>query len=84
MKRIFKVFKQIYKDNAGIEQEREFIMTIVKDCNDYNYRVMNLSALSVWKDRYFDTFEEAETFLNSHPYYLYDISDYFLDSQEEY
>lgn len=68
-KQCIKTFKQIYKDpNTKEEKSFTYRMTIVKDTEDYMYRLMNLDELSIWKEKRFKTFKTAEEFLNKHPH----------------
>ena len=67
-KQCIKTFKQIYNDPETKEKrEYSYTVQIVKDTNGYKYRIINMKDLTIW-NRYFDTFKEAEEFLNKHPH----------------
>lgn len=67
-KQCIKTFKQIYKDQKTQERkEYSYTVQIVKDTDGYKYRIMNMKDVTIW-NRYFDTFGEAEEFLNKHPH----------------
>ena len=62
-------FKQIYIDKETQEQ-KEFCyqVTIIKDTEDYNYRILNVTNGTLWKNYRFNTFNQAADFLNNHPH----------------
>ena len=63
-----KTFKQIYKDKETLEEKEFFYkVSIVKDTEDYKYRIINLDSMSIWKGWKFDTYNEAKNFLIKHP-----------------
>lgn len=70
-KQCIKTFKQIYKDKET-QQEKSFLyhMIIVRDTEDYQYHLLNVDSMSLWKNYRFKTFKEAELFLNKHPHYI--------------
>jgi len=62
-------FKQIYIDKETQEQKENFYqVTIIKDTEGYNYRILNVTSGTLWKDYRFKTFKQAEEFLNNHPH----------------
>lgn len=68
-KECVKTFKQIYY-NKKTKEKISFIyhMSIVRDTEDYQYRLLNIDSMTLWKKYRFKTFEEAEDFLNKHPH----------------
>lgn len=69
MKKEIKTFKQIYKDKeTNEEKEFTYRMSIVKDTVNFKYRLINLDSMSIWKNWEFDTYNDAESFLNNHPH----------------
>lgn len=70
-KQCIKTFKQIYKDKET-QQEKSFLyhMIIVRDTEDYQYLLLNMDTMTLWKNYRFRTFKEAESFLNKHPHYI--------------
>lgn len=68
-KKCIKTFKQIYKDKET-QQEKSLLyhMTIVRDTEDCQYRLLNIDTMSLWKKYRFNTFKKAEDFLNKHPH----------------
>ena len=72
---LLRTFKQVYTDKVTKEQkEYEYQVTIVKDTNDYKYRILNVTSGTLWAKKSFDTFEEADLFLQKHPHYNKNIS----------
>lgn len=66
-KQYIKTFKQIYKKDGKIK-EFTYRVGIVQDTEEYIYRIINLDNLTIWKTYRFNTFKEAEDFLNRHPH----------------
>lgn len=68
-KECIKTFKQVYKDKVtGKEREFSYRMGIVKDTEDYTFRLINLDEMAIWKRWRFTTYEQAENFLDRHPH----------------
>lgn len=62
-------FKLVYKDPETKEEKEYFYqVTIVKDTDDYSYRILNITEGTLWKDRRFNTMNEALDFINMHPH----------------
>lgn len=57
-KECIKTFKQIYKDKEA-QQEKSFLyhMTIVRDTENYQYRLLNMDTMTLWKNYRFRTFK---------------------------
>ena len=70
MKRTYlRNFKQVYKDpETKKEKEYFYQVTIIKDTDDYSYRILNVTEGTLWKDRRFNTMDEALDFINMHPH----------------
>lgn len=70
MKRTYlRNFKQVYKDPKTKEEKEYFYqVTIVRDTEDYSYRILNVTEGTLWKDRHFNTMNEALDFINMHPH----------------
>ncbi len=68
-KRYIKTFKQVYFDQKDqCQKEHMYCVGIVKDTEDYMYRIMNFDELSIWKTYRFKTFKEAQHFIDNHPH----------------
>lgn len=68
-KRYIKTFKQVYFDKKEqCQKEHIYHVGIVKDTEDYMYRIMNFDELSIWKTYRFKTFKEAQHFIDNHPH----------------
>jgi hypothetical protein len=70
MKRTYlRNFKQIYK-NPDTKEEKEYFyqVAIVKDTDDYSYRILNVTEGTLWKDQHFYTMNDALDFINAHPH----------------
>ena len=80
MKRTYlRNFKQVYRDPKTKEEKTYFYqVTIVKDTDDYSYRILNVTSGTIWKDRRFKSMEEALEFIENHPHAIlenpYEIS----------
>ena len=65
-----KDFKQIYNDKITQEQkEYDYQVIIIKDTDDYTYRILNVTSGTIWKNYRFATYKQANDFLMSHPHY---------------
>ena len=47
---------------------------IVKDTNNYEYRILNITDGVLWKDKSFKTFDDALMFLDKHPHCTNDVA----------
>ena len=70
MKRTYlRNFKQVYRDPKTQEEKEYFYqVTIIRDTDDYSYRILNVTSGTIWKDRRFNTMNEALDFINMHPH----------------
>lgn len=77
MKRTYlRNFKQVYKDPETKEKKEYFYqVTIVKDTDDYSYRILNVTEGTIWKDRRFSTMNEALDFINMHPHAIEEVKE---------
>ena len=66
-KQCIKTFKQVYKKD-GETKEFTYRVGVIKDTEGYVYRIMNFDDLTIWKTYRFNTFKEAEEFLDRHPH----------------
>lgn len=67
---VIKTFKQTYTDKNNIQRSFCYNVTIVKDTEDYTYRILNLDSFSIWKAQKFKTYKEALKFIEKHPHNL--------------
>ena len=76
MKRTFlRNFKQVYRHpQTKEEREYNYQVVIVKDTNNYEYRILNITSGTLWKDKSFKTFDDALMFLNKHPHCTNDVA----------
>ena len=70
MKRTFlRNFKQIYVDpHTNEKKEYKYQVAIIKDTEDYKYRILNVTSGTIWKQYAFRTFDDALKFINNHPH----------------
>ncbi len=70
---ISRSFKQIWKDKkTQKEKEYNYEVIIIRDTEDYNYRILNLKTCTIWKNLRFKTFNEAKLYLEKHPHCIKD------------
>ena len=76
MKRTYlRNFKQVYRDPKTKEEKTYFYqVTIIKDTDDYSYRILNVTSGTLWKDRRFKTMKEALEFIEDHPHAILENS----------
>ncbi|MBO7536194.1 MAG: hypothetical protein J6T34_03520 [Bacilli bacterium] len=74
MKRTFlRNFKQVYRDKATKEEkEYRYQVTIVRDTENYLYRILNVTEGTLWKNISFKTMDDALLYLEKHPHAIKD------------
>ena len=69
VEKYIQTFKQIYFHQKEHKvKERIYHVGIVRDTEDYMYRIMNFDDLTIWKTHRFSTFNDAKEFLDKHPH----------------
>lgn len=63
-----KTFKQTYKYNNNKEKTMFYRIGIVRDTEDYKYRIINLDSMAIWKHYRFETYSDAKEFIDNHPH----------------
>lgn len=77
---ILRTFKQVYNDKVTKEKkEYEYQVAIVRDTNDYKYRILNVTSGTLWAKLSFNTFEDADLYLSKHPHYQKDTDAKLID-----
>ena len=70
MKRTFlRNFKQVYRDKATKEEKEYYYqVAIVRDTENYLYRILNVTEGTLWKNISFETMDDALLYLEKHPH----------------
>lgn len=69
LEKYIQTFKQIYfHPKEQKVKEHIYRVCIVRDTEDYMYRIMNFDDLTIWKTHRFSTFNKAKEFLDKHPH----------------
>jgi len=65
---VLRTFKQIYTDKET-QKQKEYLyqVTIIRDTEDYKYRILNVTSGTIWKSKEFSTLEQAKNFVKNYP-----------------
>lgn len=81
MKRtVLQHFKQIFKNpHTHKTMQYHYDVSIVRDAEDYMYRIMNMTSYTIWASHKFNTYDEAVKFLENHPHSTHKSTEVILN-----